>query len=301
MSRETEKVLKEMNKFLEEHADDNMSQEELSKFLNEHMMQINSKPIEKITEKSAKTSDDFLELAYETDSEAKAISYVKKAIALDEDNLDAIGLRIELTARNTIDALKQYEKAVAHGTKVMEKKGFLKDSVGRFWGVLETRPYMRLRSSYADILIECSMFKKAIGEYEDMIRLNENDNLGKRFTLMHLYALLEMEDEALNLLKQYGEHDETPMIFPLSILYFKMGDLKNAEVYLKRSAKANKDTKKFIKSVINETWQREVEKMNDYGYRPFSIEEYVTEMLENSFLFKNCSAYFLWAADVMKI
>ena len=87
----------------------------------------------------------------------------------------------------------------------------------------------------------------------------------------------------------------------LSILYFKMGDLKNAEAYLKRSAKANKDTKKFIKSVINETWQREVEKMNDYGYRPFSIEEYVTEMLENSFLFKNCSAYFLWAADVMKI
>jgi tetratricopeptide (TPR) repeat protein len=186
------------------------------------MMQINSKPIEKITEKSAKTSDDFLELAYETDSEAKAISYVKKAIALDEDNLDAIGLRIELTARDTIDALKQYEKAVAHGTKVMEKKGFLKDSVGRFWGVLETRPYMRLRSSYADILIECSMFKKAIGEYEDMIRLNE-------------------------------------------------------------------------------TWQREVEKMNDYGYCPFSIEEYVTELLENSFLFKNCSAYFIWAANVMKI
>ncbi len=78
MSRETEKVLKEMNKFLEEHADDNMSQEELNKFLNEHMMQINSKPIEKITEKSAKTSDDYLELAYEADSEAKAISYVKR-------------------------------------------------------------------------------------------------------------------------------------------------------------------------------------------------------------------------------
>ena len=94
-----------------------MSQEELNKFLNEHMMQINSKPIEKITEKSAKTSDDFLELAYEADSEAKAISYVKKAIALDEDNLDAIGLRIELTARDIIDVLKQYEKAVAHGTK----------------------------------------------------------------------------------------------------------------------------------------------------------------------------------------
>ena len=278
-----------------------MSQEELNKLLNEYLMQTNSKPIEKITEKTAKTSDDFLELAYEADSEAKAIKFVKKAISLDEDNLDAIGLKIELTAKDTIDALKQYEKAVAHGTRVMEKNGFLKDDVGHFWGVIETRPYMRLKSAYVDVLVECSMYKKAIAEYEDMIRLNENDNLGKRFTLMHLYALLEMEDEALKLLKQYGEHDETPMIFPLSILYFKKGNFKKAGEYLKRAEKVNKDTKKFIRSVLNKTWQREVEKMNDYGYRPFSIEEYVTEFLENTFLFKGCSAYFIWAGNVMNI
>lgn len=297
MSRETEKSFKEMHDFLAKNARDDMSEEELNALVNEFMSQKNTSGDIHITENTAKTSDDFFELACGTESEAKALKYVKKAIALDKDNLDAIGLKIELSARNTIDAFKQYEQAVSHGHKLMEKQGFLKDDVGHFWGVVETRPYMRLRSSYADVLIECAMYKKAIAEYEDMIRLNENDNLGMRFTLMHLYAMLEMEDEALKLLEHYSEHDETQLVFPLSILYFKKGDLESANKYLKRVMKVNKDTKKFIKAYLNDSWQKEVEKMNDFGYRPYTMEEFITELLENSFLFKDCHAYFMWASE----
>ena len=38
---------------------------------------------------NSENSDDFLEMAYEAKTEAKAKSYAKKALELDPDNLDA--------------------------------------------------------------------------------------------------------------------------------------------------------------------------------------------------------------------
>lgn len=48
-------------------------------------MLMNSIPIDMVTAKTVKTSDEFLELPYEVDRETKAIKFVKKAIALDEN------------------------------------------------------------------------------------------------------------------------------------------------------------------------------------------------------------------------
>ncbi len=57
---------------------------------------------------------------------------------------------------------------------------------GDFWGVLETRPYMRLRHSYLELLIQCGMMGKAVNEAEELLRLCEGDNLGIRYALMQI-------------------------------------------------------------------------------------------------------------------
>ena len=82
---------------------------------------------------------------------------------------------------------------------------------------------------------------------EELLRLCEGDNLGIRYALMHLYAYFENEDGALALHKKYDEYEESQMLFPLAVLYYKKADFEASLQYLRRLAKANKDTKKFLR------------------------------------------------------
>lgn len=190
---------------------------------------------------------------------------------------------------------------MAHGSQVMEARGYTDEkSIGNYWNILETRPYMRLRDRYMETLKECGMIRRAVSECEEMMRLCENDNLGIRFILMHLYALLEEEEKALALHQKYDAHEESQMLFPLSVLYFKLGDLDRAGEYLDRLFAANKDTKKFIRAVVNAKLDRYYGEMEDFGYRPFTIEELITELLENQELFTMTPAYFPWANERLK-
>ena len=66
-----------------------------------------------------------------------------------------------------------------------------KENIGSFWLIVETHPYMRVKFAYANLLKDCGMLIAAISEYEDMMRLCKNDNLGVRHTLMYLYAVTE--------------------------------------------------------------------------------------------------------------
>ena len=51
------------------------------------------------------------------------------------------------------------------------------------------------------------MMRKAISVDERMMELCTNDNLGARYGLMHLYALMEEEEKALKLFNQYKSND----------------------------------------------------------------------------------------------
>jgi tetratricopeptide (TPR) repeat protein len=299
MSRETEKALKGMNEFLDKNVKEGMSEDDIQNLMNAYMMQMNSTPGIEVTEKTAKTSDDFLELADKARNDAERLKFIKKALELDPDNYDALLASISISSRDPIDTLKRLKNGVEQANKHMEKEGYLTEDVGHFWGILETRPYMRLREKYADMLAACGMYGKAAQEYEDMIRLNENDNLGCRYALICLYVLLEKEDAALALYKKYDEHDETRILFPLSILYYRLGDFDKAEKYLKRASKINKDTKKFIKAFLKGNLDREIDKIGPYGYRPFTYEEYLAEYMENGFMMEYTRCFFIWAENIL--
>ena len=87
------------------------------------------------------------------------------------------------------------------------------------------------------------------------------------------------------------------MLLPLSILYFKKGEFDKAEEYLKRLKATNKDTKRFFRAIKKDKLDRYVEEMDDYGYQPFTIEELIVELMENSFLFRGIPLYMDWAYE----
>ena len=235
MNKATKSIEKELQKFLDEKYKEGMSEEEREYLITEFMCQYNLKKNKFIlNEKIAKTSDNFLELAEETNDEKLALKYARKALKLDKDNLDAEKFIAELISTNQIDMLKRFEKILKHGDEIMHKNGYMnKEYIGRFWSILETRPYMRVKYRYMDILKECGMLCFAISECEDMIRLCENDNLGIRHILMALYAFTENEEKALTLYKKYSGHGETQILLSLSILYYRKKNLKKSLSYLK--------------------------------------------------------------------
>ena len=69
---------------------------------------------------------------------------------------------------------------------------------------------------------------------------------------MHLYAYMEDEMHALALHKQFDSYEETQMLLPLAVLYYKLNQFDKAEDYIKRLAKANKDTKKFLRAAARD-------------------------------------------------
>jgi tetratricopeptide (TPR) repeat protein len=298
MSRESEKAMKAVHQFLKESGAEDMPLDEVNALLQKFMTEYNGNQPGRVTEKTAKTADDYLELAEEATTKAKAEQYIKKALEVEPDNLDAISASLDLTENGTWEYYRKLSEAVENGTKLMEKKGLMdEDSIGDFWGILETRPYMRLLHRYADFMAEAGMMTLAARQYEEMIRLCKNDNLGVRFSLMHIYAYLEQEEPALVLHKKYDGHEETQMLLPLSVLYFKRGDFDKAEDYLKRLCAANKDTKKFFRAIKRDKLDHYVEEISGYGYTPFTIQELIVELMENSFLFRMVPLYMEWAYE----
>ncbi|WP_029758107.1 tetratricopeptide repeat protein [Fusobacterium nucleatum] len=301
MSEITEKLQKELQKFLDKNYKEGMSEEERQHLISEFITQYNFKENKFIlNEKTAETSDNFMELATEANDEKLALKYARKALKLDKDNLDAELLIADLVSTSQIDMLKRFEKILKHGDEIMLKNGYMnEENIGNFWLILETRPYMRVKYQYIDVLKESGMIGAATSECEDMIKLCQNDNLGVRHILMALYAFMENEEKALALYKKYSAHEESPILISLSILYYRKRNLKKSLEYLKKLEKINKDTKKFFRDVIYDKIENYPEQMSDLGYRPYTGEELFVFFNNNSYLFTT-DGYFEWAYDELK-
>ncbi len=299
MPNHSEKVFIALNKFMGENASEGMTDEEYKELTRRFMNEYNSRLHEDVTEENAETSDDYMELAEVARKKSDRLRYAQKALELAPDNFDAEAMVIELSAAGYFDRLQKLEKAVIRATAVMKKNGYMDvENIGKFWLITETRPYMRLRTNYAITLVGCGMYRKAITELEELLRLCTNDNPGNRYLLIHLYTLLEMEQEALILYDKYGDYGDTQLLLPMSVLYYKLGDFDKAEKYLKKLAEINKDTKKFIRSVIKGEIYDYMGYMN--SYRPCTIEELEIEYENYPFLFSLVPVYFEWADEKLK-
>ena len=301
MSIETEKLFKEFHKYVETHSNDDRTEDDIKLLMDEFIAQYNSNSQAYLTEETAKDSDDYLELAYNADNLKDAQKYAKKALQLDPYNFDAEMVIIDIKSKNSTNLLKNYALAVQKATNVMKKEGYFEDEyIGIFWGVVETRPYMRLRGRYVMELLKCGMIGQARKECEEMLCLCEGDNMGMRYVLMHIYAYFEDEDSAIKLLKKYDSYYETEMLLPLSILYYKKSDYSKALQYLRKLNGANKDLKKFLR-LFTDKGLEEFEGFElEGGYQPGTIEEFMVELRDNEFLFIMMDAFMEWAFEQVK-
>lgn len=183
-------------------------------------------------------SDDLLFEAYEEPIKTKAIKLAKQALELNPNNIDAENF-ITKHETNTIKKLKKYEETLNKEKVNLEKEDlFKKENIGIFWGLTETRPYMRTKHSYMLTLMELGRYTEAIKQGEELLELCESDNLGIRYLITGLYTVLEKFEDVEKIYNKYSD-DSTFMLFPLAIMYYKKGDYKKCKKVLKEIMENN--------------------------------------------------------------
>ena len=301
MSRQTENFFKGFSQFAE--GQDFESEEELNEALHSYMLQYNASVMQGNRSNTPETADDFLELAEEAESQKEALKYAKKALMLEPENIDA-QTAVAVNSASTVEATVEKLKAVyTSATAQMKEQGFLDDdNIGHFWLITETRPYMRLLDTYADILYTSGKMKLAAKILEEMIRLCESDNLGARYTLMHIYCHLEDEESALELAKKFPDDDSVQMLLPLSLLYFRLDDLKKSASYLRKIKNTNEDAVDFFTGLINGNLDDYIDEdeQSPYGYRPYTMDELLVVFEQHKMMYLSIPVYFDWAYRKIK-
>ena len=224
-----------LNEFLENC--DAKDDAELNKKLQEFMQKLNNGEIE-YENTPLDDAYELLDKAQNAKTEAQAIKYAKQACEVCPDCFDAYMFLAQY--EKTVDGmLTKLDEALENERKRLEKeKYFTKDTIGRFYGIFETRPYIMGLYLKAQTLACIGKLTLAKEICQEILRLNDNDNTGARYLLMAIYAGLEDEKDALNLYKKYSE-EQLEMLFPLLALYYKLGNDTKAKMYLDKINKSN--------------------------------------------------------------
>lgn len=240
-----------MNNMIKEFLEntDAKNEEELNKALGKFFEQYNNGEIDY----ENTPLDEAYELLEEAEN-AKTIKdakrLAKKAFEISNACFDA-KLFLADIEDNSIKSRKILNEGLEFEKKRLEQEGFFdKENIGSFYGLFETRPYIRGLYTKARNLSNQGKYKKAIEVCKEILRLNENDNTGARYLLMALYAVIEDEKAMLDLYKKYNEEINLEMLFPLFVLYYKKEDDGNAKKYLDMINKNNKHFIKFFKETI---------------------------------------------------
>ena len=195
---------------------------------------------------------ELLEEAQSAKSKKEAIKLAKEAYEKSSECFDAILFQCDLE-ENGIKRMKLLDDGLDfEKNRLMKEKYFDKENIGQFYGMFETRPYIRGLVIKIEYLLEDGKLRQAANLCKEVLRLNENDNLGARYLLMAIYAALEEEKEILSLYKKYPE-ENLEMLFPLFAIYYKSGNDKKALEYLKRVDKCNSNFVKYFDGSIKQS------------------------------------------------
>ena len=191
-------------------------------------------------------AQDVMYEAWQATTRAKRVKLAKKALSISPDCADAYVLLAEETATSAEEALRLFAEGIAAGERAIGPEGF-KEMEGNFWGLLETRPYMRARAGYASTLWHMGQKDKAIAHYQDMLRLNPNDNQGVRYYLLELYQDIGDDDALEALIKRYHKDYSANWFYTEALLLFRrQGAGKRANKRLKEALAQNPHVPKYL-------------------------------------------------------
>lgn len=176
----------------------------------------------------------------------RRIKLAKEALKISPDCADAYVLLAEESARSIEEACELYAAGVAAGQRALGDELF-EEGVGHFWGMVETRPYMRARAGLGSCLWLLDRRAEAIQHFEDMLRLNPGDNQGLRYFLLTWYIVEGLAGKTEHLLAEYEDDAAAAWQYNRALFYFrqKQGS-KQARAALRKALEFNPHVPKYL-------------------------------------------------------
>ena len=193
---------------------------------------------------SAAAAQELAFEAMESDDPDRAFDLVMRALDLDRECVDALALLAE-AFEGRDDRLRALEFAVDAGMRKLGEDYF-EEHRGYFWGLLETRPYMRARSKLANELADAGRIAEAIHHYEAMLELCPGDNLGLRYILVGHYLAEDRRGDARELLEQFDDDFMATWAWARVLESWLAGDLASARTELDRARQKNSAVEEFL-------------------------------------------------------
>lgn len=145
--------------------------------------------------------------ALNSGNESKAKSLCEEALGVYPDCVDALSMLAEIKPSHTATFVAEMRNVIEAGRRDLGAKCF-KEDTGYFWGLIETRPFMRAMAQLAFALIEWGVPERvdeAIAIFEEMLELNPNDNQGVRDWLAGCYLARKRYNDASALFARYPD------------------------------------------------------------------------------------------------
>ena len=137
----------------------------------------------------------------------RAKSLCEEALGVYPDCVDALSMLAEIKPSDTATYVAEMRAVIEAGRRDLGAKCF-KEDTGYFWGLIETRPFMRAMAQLAFALLEWGVPERvdeAIVIFEEMLELNPDDNQGVRDWLAGCYLARKRYNEASALFARYPD------------------------------------------------------------------------------------------------
>lgn len=151
---------------------------------------------------------------------ARRATLAMEALAISPDCADAYLLLAEETSSSVEEACELLEQGVAAGERALGPEPFEED-VGHFWGLIETRPYMRARAALAETLWALDRRDEAVEHQRQLLRLNPNDNQGVRYRQAEWLLWLERYEELDELFAAFEDDAAAAFVYTKALAAFR--------------------------------------------------------------------------------
>lgn len=162
----------------------------------------------------------------------------QEAVALDSACCDGL-CGLAAMDSNNFKELKDRLEAIVANEKVRLGPGVFKEQKGRFWGIVETRPYMRALFQLAETLNAGGYLLEAKKHYAAMIQLNRRDNQGVRQIYGPLCLRLGDLKAFLIFRKKFKHSDDPELLWSDVLAAFLAGDEAGAADAVRKARESN--------------------------------------------------------------
>lgn len=194
---------------------------------------------------SLEKAQDLAWEAWDAATPQQAAKLARQALAISPDCADAYNVLAQVEARTPEEAFELYRKAMEVGEHSLGQ-AFFEEHKGHFWGMLETRPYMRARQGLAECLWRLGREEEAITHYEALLELNPNDNQGIRDVLLGCYLTQGNDAGTARLYEQYPDDGMASFVWTKVLVEFRRGNLNAAAKALRAAVKHNPHVQAFL-------------------------------------------------------